>query len=134
MLFEYDITVPANTLKSTPKVGELEITRAVIRRIECAFPLGCRDMVQIQLFWGKHPIFPRNSESWVKGNGYVVSHECFYFIYQQPYKLNYKAHSEGTRYEHTITVRIHMMPIWAIYPFSDEMYRLATLEELGERV
>ncbi len=132
MLFVKDLTVPANTKESNPLSGEIEITRAVIKRIDVFFPFGCRNMVGVQLYWGDHPIFPRNPDAWVKGDGYPVSADCFYFIYQEPYKIKYKVHSEGTLYNHTITIRINMLPVWALYPFSDEMYRLAQMEEFGE--
>ena len=132
MLFVKDVTIPADTKKASPVEGVIEITRAVIKKIEISFAFGCRNMVGIQLFWGEHPIFPRNPDEWIKGDGYVVSGECFYFIYQEPYQVKYRAHSEGTSYDHTLIVRINMLPVWALYPFSDEMYRMAQMEELGE--
>ena len=132
MLFINELTVPADTKESNPLSGEIEITRGVIKRIEAFFPYGCRNMVGIKLFWGDNPIFPRNPEAWVKGDGYPVSGECFYFIYQEPYKIKYRAHSEGTSYNHTIVIAINILPVWALYPFSDEMYRLAQMEEFGE--
>jgi len=131
MLFVKDVTIPADTKKTSPVEGVIEITRAVIKRIEVFFPYGCRNMVGVQLFWGEHPIFPRNPEAWVKADGYNVIAECFYFIYQEPYQIKYRIHSEGTIYEHTVTLRINMLPIWALYPFSDEMYRMAQMEEFG---
>jgi len=132
MLFVKELTVSANTSEKDPLSGEIEITRGVIKRIDVCFPFGCRNMVGVQLFWGDNPIFPRNPDVWVKGDGYCISAECFYFIYQEPYKVKYKAHSEGTSYDHTITIRINILPVWALYPFSDEMYRMAQMEEFGE--
>ena len=132
MLFVRDVSIQADTKKVSPVTGTIEITRAVIKKIEIFFPSGCRNMVGVQLFWGEHPIFPRNPDAWVKGDGHVVSGECFYFIYQEPYQIRYKAHSEGTSYGHTIMIMINMLPVWALYPFSDEMYRMMQMEELGE--
>ena len=129
MFIEAEITVPPGTQVDSPIEKIIPITRGVIKRIDIDFPRGCSRTVGIQIYWGKTPIMPVNPDEWVKADETIVSGEFFHYIYQPPFILTAFACSPEANYEHKIRIRVNILPLWTQFPFSDELYRLVTMDE-----
>ena len=109
MFYEFDITVPANTPALTPVSSTLKLTHGVIHRVEVQFLAGCSGLVHAQIYQGGHQLYPTNPDGSFKGDSYVVAFDTYYLFESAPYDLKVLAWSDGTTYEHTITVRIGIM-------------------------
>lgn len=111
MTFAWDITIPAGTTVANPLKQTLEITFGVITKLEFKFPRGCHGMVQCRILrGGVFRLAPLNPDEWVTGDDESVSWHTYYVIDDFPKKLEFVGCSPGTRYDHTITVRIEILP------------------------
>jgi len=128
MLFEYEITIPANTPEKSPVRQRLEITRGVIKKLGVFFPYGCLGLVKCRIKWGEHQVFPRNLGGFIRGNDETIDAEYFLYLDTEPYELIFEGWSEDELYDHTVSVRINVIPLWALYPFSMQMYEMIQKE------
>ena len=110
MFYAWDITIPKNTTEDNPIKKELELTHGVITKIAIKFPIGCSGMVKVRLLRFETPIMPLNRDGWVTGDGETVEATYWYELTDSPYTLNFLAISPNTQYDHTVTVRINILP------------------------
>ncbi len=131
MFYEVDIHVLAantvtNKLKNTRK-----ITSGVIHQLSVSFPPGCTNLVKVTINKGKNQIFPTNPEGQIKGNGISVEGRTFHPILTAPYEVDVYGWNDGATYPHVVTVRLWVMKVWQLMPFSDEMFMLALKQSVG---
>lgn len=111
MSFAWDITIPAGTTVANPYEKKLQITFGVITKIEVKFPRGCHGMVRCRLLRGGIFCYaPLNPDSWVTGDDESVSWHTYYRIEDVPRELDFVGCSPGTSYDHTVTVRLEILP------------------------
>jgi len=114
MLFTKEIVVIANTSELTPNVSTLKIAHGVISKVSVCFPLGCSLLVDCVIVHHEHQVFPSTENMSLVGDGEVIEWNEYYECYQPPYELKVKCWSEGTSYNHTIVVRVAILPRKAI--------------------
>jgi len=110
MFFAWDITVPADTPEDDPLERDLKLTKGVINRIDIKFPAGCHGLVKVRLLRYGSQLIPLSRGEWLTGDGETVPTEVYYEILEEPYMLRFVGCSPGTQYEHTVTVRVSVMP------------------------
>jgi len=110
MFFAWDITIPANTPKTTPVRQLLPIDFGLITRIDIVFPAGCGGLVRIRLLRYESQLVPLNPASWLRGDDETVPCEVYQEIYEAPAELKFEGGNEDDTYEHTIGVRINVIP------------------------
>ncbi|MBW2559546.1 MAG: hypothetical protein JRE40_01700 [Deltaproteobacteria bacterium] len=110
MFFAWDITVSANTAEASPKTQILKLSKGVITRADIKFPSGCHGMVKVRLFRWEAQLVPLSRDEWVTGDGETVKTEAYYELVEMPYQLKFVGASPGTNYDHTITVRVTVLP------------------------
>lgn len=113
MYFCWDITVEANTLAEDPLEQYLKITKGVITRVDVKFPAGCHGMVGIRFLRYEQQLIPLTSDEWITGDDETVPTETYGNLTDYPYQLKLVACSPDTTYDHTITVRIQVLPTYA---------------------
>ena len=106
MFYDFAITVPANTLATTPKVTRLKLTQGFVTQVEVGFPPGCNGMVRARITRGLNQVWPSNTEGYFGWDSFTVSYPEFYPLDTPPYELVCETWSPGTTYPHTITVRV----------------------------
>ena len=131
MLYEVDISIlTAHTIANKLKTV-IGITNGVIHQLSVSFPPGCANLVKVTLNHGKHQIFPTNPDGRIKGDAINVHGKTFQELLVPPYEVRIDAWGVGLAHNHVITVRLWMLRVWQLMPFSDEMYRLAMKESAG---
>jgi len=113
MYFCWDITIPANTLEKLPLKQYLRITKGVITGVDVKFPAGCHGMVKTRLFRHEQQAIPLTRDEWVRGDDEAVPTETYIDLNAYPYQLKFVACSPDTDYDHTVTVRIQVLPTFA---------------------
>jgi len=99
VFFSWDITIPADTSESDPLEKDLTLTH----------PPGCHGLVKVRLFRFDSQLIPLTRDEWVTGDGETVPTALRYELLEEPYALKFVGCSPGTRYEHTVTVRVNVM-------------------------
>lgn len=135
MIFEYDLTIPANTSVAVPAKGEMKVARGIIHKVEVTFPAGCNRAVLVTIRRALHQVWPTNPDGQLKANNYTISFPVWYEIDQPPYEMQVYGWSPGTTYPHVITVRLGISSREVLDPGSSERGILGRLGEaiLGKR-
>jgi len=132
MSYAWDITVPANTLESSPKTQKLRITFGVLTKVEVKFPSGCHGVVKVRLTRGGiRRVAPLNPDEWVTGDDESVTWHTYIDLEDYPRDLDFTACSPGTLYEHRVTVRLELLPrrVASMIPVVELLTRL--LQRMG---
>jgi len=109
-LYVIDVTVPPNTPAANPVEEEFIVEGDVITHVSCHFPPGCRGMVHTAIYLGHIQVFPRPFPNTLHGDGETIAWSEFFPLPESKCKLTIKAWSPGTRYPHTITWRLVVLP------------------------
>lgn len=109
-LYEFDLTVPANTLASAPVSAEHLLTPGLVTRLAVQFPAGCVSMVLAQVLREGSVVWPNNPDSAAKANGFVIESATEIDVSDRPYSLIARAWSPGTTYPHVLTFRYEVRP------------------------
>lgn len=131
MLFVTSLTVPAGTPENNPIRQELELEPGTIKKINVYFPPGCHATVKVRIKVGDIIFLPANPEEWLVGNGEALEDEPYRTILDSPVKLTIEACSPSASYDHTIYVRVLVLPPDIVYP---EQRLAAILEEIADRL
>ena len=110
MFFAWDVTISANTSEASPKVQILKLSKGVITGCCLKFPAGCNGMVKVRLFRHESQLVPLSRGEWVTGDDETVPTETYYELEETPAQLKLVGCSPGTQFDHTITVRITVLP------------------------
>lgn len=128
MGYAWDIDIPANTLAKDPVTQKLKLHPGIITKIECKFPAGCHSMVGVRLYrGGVFQVFPLSAGEWVTGDDEPVSFNYYFDLTDHPRELIFEGHSAGSTYEHTVTIRITVLPraVASMIPLMEIFTRIA---------
>ena len=122
MLFDYELTVPANTPAGSPVSDEVIVGPGAITRVEVQFPDGCAGLVHARVRrWG-HQLFPTNVDGWLTANGYVIAWDDDADVSEPPLTVTIEAYNLDDTYQHTLTFRFGVRapaagaPAWELTP------------------
>jgi len=110
MLFDFDLTVPANTSQNSPVQSSVHLTAGLLSQVRVIFPPGPADLVHIMVRVGQFQIVPANPEGDLNGDDVLVVSELEYDLTDGPYDLTLLGWSEDDTFDHTVTVQIDMQP------------------------
>lgn len=110
MLYTADVPVKADTSEDDPEIQILGVARGIISWVSVLFPPGCHGMVYCTIASHEHQIAPSTEKMTMSGNGAPIEWDEYYECYQPPYELKIKAWSPGTTSNHTISVRVAVLP------------------------
>jgi len=110
MIYEEDLTIPASTPETSPVETLIEVTAGVIHRIEVQFPPGCFGLAHVVIVHENTQIFPTNPGQSFKGDAWVFSVNEYHVLDEPPFIITVRGWNEDDTYEHTITVRICILP------------------------
>jgi len=110
MLFSECITV-LKGYPTTPKTAtDLRIARGIITKIEVQFPSGCAGTTHVQICHGLHQIFPKNPDGDIASDKETISSMESLEILTPPYVLKAWTWNTSTLYDHTVNVRVEVIP------------------------
>jgi hypothetical protein len=110
MFYAWDITIPKNTLETDPTIEILKLTKGVLTKVDLKFPSGCHGMVKVRIFRSEFQLIPLSHGEWVTGDGESIPTECYYELEETPVQLKFVGCSPDTDYDHTISVRVTVLP------------------------
>lgn len=110
MFFAWDIAIEKGTTEDEPKTQILKLSKGVITRLDIKFPPGCHGMVKVRLLRYEHMLVPLTRDQWITGDGETVPSEAYYELVEAPAQLKFVGISPDTTNDHTITVRVTVLP------------------------
>jgi len=133
MFFAWDITIPAGRSEANPLTQVLKLTAGVIVKGDIKFPRGCHGIVKVRLLHREFQLVPLSSGEWVTGDDETISFPEYFEIKGRPFSLKFVGCSPNSGYDHTITIRITMLPrnIASMLPVVEALSRL--LSRIGVR-
>ena len=116
MYYDFSFTIPANTPRKTPEELDCKLTNGIIHRVEVAFPAGCAGLVFLAIRKGLHQVWPTNPDGAFNTDGYTIAFNEYYQLFSAPYKLTLEGWSLDDTYDHTLEVRIGILPAEILMP------------------
>lgn len=131
MYYDVSFTIPANTTRSAPHTEDLKLTHGIIHRIELGFPSGCAGLAHLQIRKGLHQVWPTNPQGSFNTNGYTIPINEYYELTGEPYILTLVGWNLDDTYDHTLEVRIGILPAAVLMP---EASMIAAFKKLLARL
>ncbi len=133
MQYTAELTLPKGKNRQTQTSTKLKAVHGVIHRIDIVFPSGCAALVNVQIFVGGHPIAPSTEGQTYKGDNEVISFPEFEELRAALNTITISGWNEDEVYDHTILVRIYVLPRWALLPIGAVEGMVRSLKSLFER-
>lgn len=119
MFYDFAVTVPAGTAKSSPVIETLKLTAGIIHPLSVEFPAGCRGYVYCTILHQEHQLWPTNPRGALRAEGYIIPIEDYYPLTTEPYSLKVRAWAPNATYNHTLTVRVTVVTEEELEPLKD---------------
>jgi len=123
MFYTWNITLTKGNSAATPDKTVLSLEAGTIVRCDTVFPSGCQGLVFVHIDHAIHQVYPKNPDYQYAGNGEGITASDEYEIKEEPFQLEFYGWNTDEIYDHTITVRIQIVP-------KREIVRLALAEML----
>lgn len=118
MYYDFAVLVETSHTVASPKEEILKLTKGVIHRVEVEFPSGCRGQVYLKLLHHEHQVWPTNPQGSFNAEGYTIPIGEHHKLTSEPYALKAIAWGVGCSYNHTITVRVGILPEEILLPLT----------------
>lgn len=125
MLYCVDLTVPANTPRTSPVRQDIEIKSGVLRKVSVMIPAGHFALAHLVIMDGETQIVPHEGD--IHGNDEIFTFDEWIEIPEPKRTLTLLGWNEDDSYDHTFYVRILVLPRWLASP---ELYLGETLDRL----
>jgi hypothetical protein len=110
MIFVFSIPTPANTPATARQVTTLQLAAGKITHVGIQFPPGLAGLAHIAVSQGLHQLWPTNPEAdFCTADETVEFEEDFDLTADTAYLVAYTYNLDDA-YQHTITVRVTVMP------------------------
>ena len=113
MLFEYPLTLPANTPSTAPVELLAELAPGTVTRVDVQFPRGCVGLAHVQAYRSGHQVWPTNLDADISAENVVVSWPEDYDLADKPYALTLRGWNDDDSFPHPITFRFALLSLEA---------------------
>lgn len=110
MFYEFDLTIPANTLASSPVESDAIMASGIINQVEVQLPSGLRGLVFTVAWRGQHQLWPSNPDGNIKGNDARIVWGEDYDLTEPPHMITLRGWSPDTSFPHVVTWRFQVTP------------------------
>jgi len=110
MAYEKTITVPANTTKENPIIKEYTLEYGIITGMAVKFPAGCYGLVHVVVKRFESQILPYHEGDDINGDDETVPFITYIPMLEKPFSVKIVCWNEDDTYDHTISVRIEVLP------------------------
>lgn len=117
MIYNYKITIPKDTAETNLFEQDIKLTHGIIHKVEFLFPPGPVGLAGIAIFDAIHQVWPTNTGTYFISDNETISYPEHHPILIEPFLLRAKAYNTDDTYEHSITVRIGILPIEVLAPW-----------------
>lgn len=131
MLYEFDVTSPANTAASAPTEVLARLNKGLVTQVQVQIPSGCIGLTGAQIWRGNSQIWPSNPGGYFKGDGLVLTWDEDYTLADEPLSLRLCVWNTDDTYAHSVTFRFALLGLAQ----AEEQRGLAgLLKRLGEAI
>ena len=116
MFYRFSLTVPANTAEIDAKTLDMQVWAGVITRVMIMFPPGPQGLLRCQILEGIASRWPTNSNEYFGANNETVDFKEHLEINTPPALFKLRAWNLDDTYEHTVYIRLGVLPRWAVLP------------------
>ena len=109
MFYDFALTIPAGTAKSSPAVQRMKMTHGVIHDVRIYYPPGPRGEVDVAIFEGGHQVYPTNRGGSFNADNVYINFGDYYELFDAPYELTAKGWAPDADYDHTIRIEIGLI-------------------------
>ena len=110
MFYAWNFTLAANKAEAAKTKHALHLEKGTVTRCEIVFPVGCSNLVFVHIDEALHQVYPKDPTYKFVGDGSVIGCTDEYEIKEEPYTLQFHGWNTDEIYDHTITVRIQLVP------------------------
>ena len=110
MVYEFSVTVPADTKAASPVELDALLDPGVITHLECEMAAGCHRLVHCVILEGAYQLYPRNLGGTMSTDAHVISFDDYVELKRGHNILKIRCWSPGTTYAHVVTVRFGVLP------------------------
>jgi len=118
MFYEFQLLTPANTPETTPIETRVKLQGGVITKAFIQFPAGCAGLAKFKCKIGNYNLWPRNETGYIAADNYVVPIDEYYELKTGINTLRFLTWNEDDTYDHTISVKIIVLPPWLANPYT----------------
>ena len=110
MFYAWNFTLPADKDEAGKTTQVLRLGKVTITMCEVVFPVGCANLVFVHLNKVLHQVYPKNPDYKFVGDGVTITCTDEYEMREEPHTLQFHGWNTDEIYDHTITVRIQLVP------------------------
>jgi len=131
VLYDVSFTIPANTAKASPYTEAVKLCHGIIHRVEIGFPRGCAGLAHLQIKEALHQRWPTNTQGSFNTDGYTIAFNEHLEFTREPYILTLSGWNLDDIYDHTLEVRIGILPAKVLVSGRPSM---PTIKRITERL
>jgi hypothetical protein len=109
MLYEFDVTAPANTPAIAPAAVLARLNKGLITQVSVQIPSGHMALTGAQIWRGNSQVWPSNPGGYFKGDGLVLTWPEDYVLADEPLALKLVMWNSDDTYSHTMTFRFALL-------------------------
>jgi len=109
MLYEFDVTSPANTAASSPTEVLARLNKGLVTQVQVQIPSGAVGLACGQIWRGNSQIWPSNPGGYFKGDDLVLTWDEDYTLADEPLTLRLRVWNLDDTYAHTLTFRFALL-------------------------
>ena len=110
MLFDFDLRVPAGTLRVNPASIEARLVKGTLRHVGLFFPPGCASMVDVIVRDQLNQIAPANPSGSFNADDSTIEFDMNFTLESTAHPLIVEGWGQYCRYPHTIIARFDVTP------------------------
>lgn len=89
----------------------MALAPGIVNQVAVQFLSGCVGEVHVSIWRGEHQVWPVNLDGSIAGENNTVAWVEAYDLIEEPYDMTVKGWAPNTSYDHTITVRVAVLPL-----------------------
>ena len=105
-----DLEIPKSTPEGEPVEKSIEIREGVIVKWLVLIPAGHHALAGMRVLYGIEQIFPRQKDTWLKGEDEPIAVDEFWDLVEQPVTLRVQGYNLDDTHDHTFYIRIVALP------------------------
>lgn len=111
MIYQVDLTLPAQTKQTAPVTTEITVPHGRVARVALLFPSGCAGLAHVQIYRNAFQLWPTTPGRSFAGDGHLLSFEEAYRLTSAWNCLVVSGWNDDDSYSHTVSVWIDVLPI-----------------------
>ena len=109
MIYTANITTPANTAKTDPKVTTLSVTKGLVYRVEVFFPNGSQGLMGVAVKDGLFQLWPSTIGDYFICDDATIAFEDLLEKEAAPFEFQVVTYNEDELFEHFVAVRVGLV-------------------------